>query len=53
MEFIQTLLNRPNVLSVRFTKSNVQVLTKDGIKHNYGMGHFTEHMVPKIMGEAK
>lgn len=53
MEFIQTLLNRPNVVSVQFTKSNVQVLTKDGVKHNYSVGYFTEHMVPKIMGEAK
>jgi len=53
MEFIQTLLSRPNVVSVQFTKSSVQVLTKDGIKHNYGIGYFTEHVVPKIMGEAK
>jgi len=53
MEFIQTLLNRPNVVSVQFTKSSVQVLTKDYVKHNYSMEYFTEHIVPKIMGEAK
>ena len=52
MEFIQTLLSRPNVHSVTFTATTVQVLDKSGVKHSYSMGYFIEHIAPKIQGES-
>lgn len=48
METIATILSRPKVQSISFTKKSVVVTTTNGISHTYSHDYFVEKILPKL-----